>query len=348
MRGDWARDHKLKIRRTPRDRKRLFELGNGKSVRPIGRVRADVIITRAASSSSPPRKKKEWFYVFEKCPVPIVLGMPFLEREAILSTNKHLLEVCPKAYSDVDSCLWIGSPRNQIRCSIDGRPTVATADTGSDLNLMSLDYAKRNGHYIDERPEVRRRLQYGDCSEAETMGQVYVNNFSLDWRSPTTMSEIGEDDLVSEDKPQHDGIDLPDNAFGQHHAIFHVLPVLSSDIILGCPLLEATDAFSQQGIQLSSSDHAFRRKKKASCLNLIIEKGWKEWFVNPFKRTERVPPPESESSHHDKRFNHRYEVKQMNIAIESLAGAAKQRKKDELTTLENNWKLKHRGCAFCT
>ncbi|KAK7966035.1 uncharacterized protein PG986_000312 [Apiospora aurea] len=161
MREDWACDHKLKIRRTPRDRRRVFELGNGRSVRAVGRVYVNVEITRAAPSSLRPRKRKVWFYVFEQCPVPIILGMPFLESEAIFTRNEHLLEACPKAYSDIDSLLWIGSPRNQIRCSLNGRQAVATADTGSDINLMSLQYAKKNGHWIDDRPEVRRRLQFG-------------------------------------------------------------------------------------------------------------------------------------------------------------------------------------------
>ncbi|KAK8047753.1 Peptidase aspartic [Apiospora saccharicola] len=210
VREDWARDHKLKIRRAPRDRSKLFELGNGKSVRAVGRVCANVEITRAAPSSLKSRKRKVWFYVFEKCPVPIIVGMPFLESEAIFTKNKHLLESCPKHYSDVDSLLWIGSPRNQIRCSLGGQRAVATADTGSDLNIMSLEYAKRRGYWIDDRPEVRRRLQFGDGSIAETMGQVYVDNFILDRRSPATTLENSEDDAVFDDKSRHEDKDDTD------------------------------------------------------------------------------------------------------------------------------------------
>ncbi|KAK8017529.1 hypothetical protein PG993_013855 [Apiospora rasikravindrae] len=258
MREDWTRDHKLKVRRTPRDRRKLFQLGNGRSVRAEGRVRADVRITRAASSSRP--RKKEWFYVFKECPVPIILGMPFLESEAIFTRNQHLLEACPKAYSDIDSLLWIGSPRNQIRCSLNGRQEVATADTGSDINLMSLEYAKKNGHWIDDRPEVRRRLQFGDRSVAETMGQVYVNNFSLDWRSPAATMELEEDGGIHDEKPQNDDMDDTNKVYVWQYVVFHVLPDLPCDIILGRPLLKATDAFSQQEMHLASSEHKCRRE----------------------------------------------------------------------------------------
>lgn len=356
MREDWASNHNLKIRRTPRDRRKLFELGNGKLVRAAGRACANVEISRAARSPSRSRKRRVWFYIFENCPVPIILGMPFLESEAILTTNQHLLETCPKDYGDVDSICWIGSPRTQIRCSLDGQRSVATADTGSDLNLMSLDYAKRSGYWIDDRPEVRRRLQFGDGSVAETMGQVYVSSFSLDWRSPSSTLETAEANSVPGENPQNDDKDDVGIVQVWRQVIFHVLPGLPCDILLGRPLLEAADAFNRPGVQLLSSDRKFRDGKNTSCLNIIIEKDSSKWFANPFRRRKRAPPPatnrgqmiQGESSHHDMRHAHWYSVAQMKVEIESLTGRAKRRKLDELATLERNWEMLHKGCAFCT
>ncbi|KAK8135397.1 hypothetical protein PG984_003337 [Apiospora sp. TS-2023a] len=352
MREDWARDHGLKIQRTPRDKRKIFELGNGTLVRAVGRVCANVELTRAAPSSLQARKRKAWFYIFKRCPVPVILGMPFLESEAIFTTNRHLLEACPKTYSDVNIMFWIGSPRNQIRCSLDGRRAVATADTGSDLNLMSLDYARRSGYWIDDRPEVRRRLQFGDGSVAETMGQVYVNSFSLDWRSPSSTLETAEDDPVLGEKSQNDDKDGTDITYVWRQVVFHVLPGLPCDLLLGRPLLEATDAFNQQGIQLLSSDHTFRDGKNISCLNVIIDMGK---FAKLFKGWKRAPPPATnmgqtilrESAHHDLRHAHWYTVMQMKAEIRSLTGLAKRRKQDELATLERNWEMVHRVCPFC-
>lgn len=357
MRKDWARDHKLKIRQAPRDRSNLFELGNGESVRAVGRVCAKVEITRAAPSSLQPRKRKVWFYVLEKCPVPIIVGMPFLESEAIFTKNKHLLESFPKHYSDFNSLLWIGSPRNQIRCSLGGQRAVATADTGSDLNLMSLEYAKSRGYWIDDRPEMRRRLQFGDDSIAETMGQVYVDNFILDWRSPATTLENTGDNSAFDEKSQQDDKDDTDIVYVWNQVIFHLLPDLPCDIILGRPFLEGTDAFSQQGIRLSSSDHRFRRRKNIhiSCLNIVIDLGWIRWRTNSFKRKKRAAPLTrnggqiipNRGSHDDERHAHWYQVSLMEDAIGTLADVAKQRILDELTKLKRHWETQHRDCAFC-
>ncbi|KAK8067061.1 hypothetical protein PG997_013808 [Apiospora hydei] len=355
MREDWACDHKLKIRRTPRDRRRVFELGNGKSVRAVGRVYVNVEITRAAPSSLQPRKRKVWFYVFEKCPVPIILGMPFLESEAIFTRNKHLLEACPKAYSDIDSLLWIGSPRNQIRCSLNGRQAVATVDTGSDINLMSLEYAKKNGHWIDDRPEVRHRLQFGDGSVAEIMGQVYVNNFSFDWRSPPTTMEFEEDDGILDEKSQGDNVDDTNKVYVWQQVVFHVLPDLPCDIILGRPLLEATDAFSQQEMHLSSSDHKYWRRKYTSCLNIVIDLGWIRRRTHSLKGKTRAQPLSGTGAqvvpskwfHDDERHAHWYRLSQMEDEIQSLTGIAKQEKVDALTRVKERWEMQHRGCSFC-
>ncbi|KAK8110413.1 uncharacterized protein PG998_006870 [Apiospora kogelbergensis] len=338
MREDWAREHKLKIRRTSRDRM-LFQLGNGKSIRAMGRVRAHVRISRAQSLSQ--SRRKEWFYIFENCPVPIVLGLRFLDCASIFTTNKHLLEDCPKAYSDIDSVLWIGTPRNQMRCSLDGQRAVATADTGSDLNLMSLEYTKRNGYCIDDRPEMKRLLQFGDGSTAETMGQVHVNNFSLDWRCPPITSGLANDKITSDEKPQYGDGDVTDEIFVLDQVVFHVLPDLPCDIILGRPLLEATDAFSQRDIQLASFDHRFKQKRNMACFNIVIKLRWTR-----DSSKKRVP---TRQDHENEQHAHLYRLSLMEEDIDRLTGLAKQEKLDEMARVKTRWETEHRqrGCAFC-
>ncbi|KAK6834876.1 hypothetical protein PG987_009570 [Apiospora arundinis] len=347
MREDWARKHKLKIRRRPSDRG-LFQLGNGQTIRAMGRVRAYIKIVRA--QSMPQSRRKEWFYVFKKCPVPIVLGMPFLDCANILTRNKHLLEVCPKDYSGIDSVLWIGTPRNQMRCSLDGRRAVATADTGSDVNLMSLDYSKHNGYQIDNRPDVRRHLQFGDGSVEETMGQVYVNNFSLDWRSPPTTLSPVEDDMLLAEKSQNGDISDTDTVSVQYHVIFHVLRNLPCGIILGRSLLETTDAFSQDGIQLPFSDPKRGQKKGPACFNVVVDKGGTcNLFKNPFKK---APPPlpvsQDKTSHDNERHAQWGRVSQIEDDIKALMGTARQAKEDELRSLKKRLDTQHSKCGFCT
>jgi hypothetical protein len=63
---------------------------------------------------------------------------------------------------------------------MDGRDLVAVADTGSDLNIISFECAKREQFRIDTREEARTWVQFGDKSKTRTIGQVYVYDLSLD------------------------------------------------------------------------------------------------------------------------------------------------------------------------
>jgi hypothetical protein len=69
---------------------------------------------------------------------------------------------------------------------MDGRDLVAVADTGSDLNIMPFECAKREQFRIDTREEARTWVQFGDKSKTRTIGQVYVSDLSLDWRTTET------------------------------------------------------------------------------------------------------------------------------------------------------------------
>lgn len=69
-----------------------------------------------------------------------------------------------------------------MRISLNSRVLIATPDTGSDLNLISLAYAEREGFYIDRSRKARQRLQVTDGSEVQTVGRVYIPSLSLDWR----------------------------------------------------------------------------------------------------------------------------------------------------------------------
>lgn len=239
-----AVEHGFRIRRKANDKKR-FEVGNGDIVWSIGRVFETVGLP-----GSPFWQKKRWFYVLENCPVPLVMGMEFLREAEILTKYRHLLENCPAEMSNIPSLLWIGSPRNRLRCTIDGRQLEAVADTGSDLNLMSLACAEREGFRIDRRMEARTQIEVGSGKVIETLGQVYVSNLTLDWRepeaeppkkalhTPTTNAPLEPDPHESTYPPQGEGDD-------EFYIPFHVMENLPCDIIFGHKFLDDTDAFNK-------------------------------------------------------------------------------------------------------
>ena len=86
-----------------------------------------------------------------------------------------------------------------------GRLLVATPDTGSDLNLMSLACATREGFHMNKSPEGCIGLQVADGSEVETIGQVYVSSLSLNLRMEQSVSSGASTEFNFEDVGCVDG-----------------------------------------------------------------------------------------------------------------------------------------------
>lgn len=149
-----------------------------------------------------------------------------------------------------------------MKCCLDGRNLVAVADIGSDLNFMSLECAKREGFYIDGREKARMRIRLGDGTEAETIGQVHIYNLSLDWREPITLS------MPSHDPDLLIPTDLTSQSDEFHGTIFHVLPGVPHDVILGqYLLLHKTDRFDRFSAWAGYSI----KNKKAVDFNILIK-----------------------------------------------------------------------------
>jgi len=333
----------LKIRRTPKDIKQ-FELGSGKCISSLGRVRVTVELP-----GNTLRRKKRWFYIFSTCPVPLILGMPFLKEAEILTKNRHMLESCHAEFNSISSLLWIGSsrgsssPRNRFECSLDGHELEAVGDTGSDLNFMSLKCARREKFQIDRRREARRGIRIGDGTESETIGQVYIYNLSLDWRKPpttrrTSIDVNGMDNILDDTFSQMDQKD-----FG---AIFHVLPGLPYDVIFGLDLLDQTDAFN-----LCPNIYPTRPAKNHDTfeLNVLISLGPVSIRLPISRRLRQYTTvsPDPKEVHDDARHAElfRRTKKDEDIALlpaghQHLARLRERRRIEE-------WEALHRTCIYC-
>ncbi|RFU30696.1 hypothetical protein B7463_g5670, partial [Scytalidium lignicola] len=298
MSKTFANEQKLEIYQRTKDIKR-FQMGSGKYVWSVGRV-----YLRVEVPGLPLRRKKRSFYVLEGCPVPIAVGMPFLEEAEIQTKNRHLLETCPADWSNISHFLWIETPRNRMNYSLGEHYLVAVADTGSDLNLMSLDCAKREGFDIDTRPEVRRRVQVGDGTEVETIGRVYIYNLQFDRRKPE--SHFPEAAVQAASVPFPASTPDASNALfqtstdNQEIIILDVIEGLPSDVVFGRDLLEATDAFNHCPDLFSSSRG---NKHNAYEFNVFIDCG--PLFPRPRflrRRQEEAIAPETKEQHDDKKW----------------------------------------------
>lgn len=340
----------LEIHRGPEGLKE-FELGSGKSVKSVGRAQLSVQLPGITL-----QKAKRWFYVFERCPVDLILGMEFLEEGQILTKNRYLLESCPAELRNISSLLWIGSPRddnstgyvkNRLRCSMDGRDLVAVADTGSDLNVMSFECAKREHFRIDTREEARTWVQFGDGSKTKTTGQVYVYSLSLDWRTtetpvsnhilPNLSNNCGEVSSGNAHQEQHDG---------SFCTVFHVLPGLPCDVIFGRHLLDQLDAFNRSPDLLSSSSPG---NKNHFELKVLISLGRVAFKLcgSKHKKASTTPLPNTKEAHDDERHSEMFRRSQKKEEIDLMPiGQQVQAKAREDRRLRR-WDADHATCIHC-
>jgi hypothetical protein len=178
----------------------MFELGDGTRIKSIGRAHIAYSLPSSCGFFS---RRKRWFHVLMECAVPLILGKGFLDETEVLTKNTHLLERCPVDYFTIPSLKFIGTPRTRsgIGVSMDGRVLVATPDTGSDLNLISLACANREGFHINKSPKGCIRLQVADGSEVQTVGQVNISSPSLNliMEQTFTRSTNGESNIDGAD-----------------------------------------------------------------------------------------------------------------------------------------------------
>jgi hypothetical protein len=355
-----AVDRKLYIqRRRPRDIKE-FQLGNGKFIWSIGRVRVKVQIPGL------PLRKSLNFYVFKDCPVDLVLGISFLAKAKIFTTNRHLLEECPSEMKNISPLLWIvfqkskkpvpEHPPNRLNCWLDGRSLVAAADTGSDLNMMSLDCARREEFEIDTRPESRRYVRFGDGTQGETIGQVYVYSFTLDWRradtkirTETSPLKPGSeaDALVAILGPEHP---TPSEQVIERgcasNVIFHVFPGLPCDVVLGGDLLRKTDAFNFCPDLLFSKS---RGRTKAFELNVLISLGPWSKKLSGFRNREQgnTSAPHGKVAHDDERHDEMFRRSETEAKIARLPPSQRAQEEAKEKRKIREWDAVHVNCTHC-
>jgi hypothetical protein len=238
-----------------------------------------------------------------------------------------------------------------MKCSLDGQDLLAVADTGSDLNLISFKCAKRGRFHIDRRRECRQRVRDGDGSEVETIGQVYVSNMGLDWRSPETDSPespnlsnlpLGASDPNLSTSTTLISANTESESFG---AVFHVLPGLPCDVIFGRDLLETTNAFSLCP-ELSKAQHA--DDDNPFELSVLISLGSISLALPIPRRKRRIHVVESAREEHDnERHAEMYRRSQKDDYIALLPMHEQERAKILKRRRALAWDKLHINCVHC-
>lgn len=142
-----------------------FQLPTGKIIEAIGRVSAQVRFAKDPDHED--GRVICFFNVFSRLASPVLIGMTFLKAtETITKYTQRLVDLPPSVKRSFSLCA-VGNATNRVCCIIDGRDVVASADTGSELALMSGAYAARHGLLREYSCEV---LELADGSLEYTSG----------------------------------------------------------------------------------------------------------------------------------------------------------------------------------
>ncbi|RTE78048.1 hypothetical protein BHE90_007478 [Fusarium euwallaceae] len=238
-----------------------LRMANGKLLRAIGRLRATWRFSTDPESS--------WdiiFLVLEDFIYDLVLGNEFLRASETMAQNKKRLSRIPRPLRAL-SVLYVNNlgPANQrLLGTMNGELVEALPDSGSEPNLVSLEWAIRQGWKDKIDGADVRLLQLADGSVERTMGSLAVT-----WKFQTP---LGDGSL-------EEGITV----------LFHIYYGCVYDAILGEDVLTATDAFSKHQESFIDVD----APPGPSGLNLVI---WLQPKDNVKAKNRRMSRPEPKPS----------------------------------------------------
>ncbi|KDN60091.1 hypothetical protein CSUB01_06357 [Colletotrichum sublineola] len=150
----------------------------------------------------------------------------------------------------------IGAVTQRLSGMIVGESVEALPDSGSEPNLLSLDYVIRRGFDKLMNTNDLRMIQFADGTVQKTMGSVWLN-----WAYAGSLGDDGDDE------------------WSEHFVEFHVLDGCAYDVIIGQDALEDADAF----ITHEGSFMDLDMDSEPSGLNLVI------WASNGHHE-QAIPP----------------------------------------------------------
>ena len=146
-----------------------FRIANGKYVKALGRMLVEVTFVKDRSTAL-----YCTFYIFKHLVSPLIMGMQFLNETETLVKNKHRLETLVSPTSGPIQLCSLNSPRCRLYCQANSEANLANADTGSEVELMSLAYVMKRGFHMTSVDYYSSAVQFADGSTAHLAGKVDI------------------------------------------------------------------------------------------------------------------------------------------------------------------------------
>ncbi|KAE9976488.1 hypothetical protein EG328_002604 [Venturia inaequalis] len=158
---DLALQHNLFIEHGDDHLPMKVQATNGNWLSPCGHIRASCSVDGTGPYSS-------IIYVFRHLTDPgLLFGRAFLDKSKAFTAK--LLKEIPR-WPSIPAVRSIGCPSVLLSCSLDGKSVGASPDSGSDVNLISRDYAVK--HFKIEPASGSEMIQYVDDSIERISGIV--------------------------------------------------------------------------------------------------------------------------------------------------------------------------------
>ena len=248
------------------DNESSFQLPNGKIIKAVGHV---VVAVQFARHVGPGAASITChFNVFEKLALPVLIGMTFLRATETLTKYTSRMVDLPAIWKRSLRLCTMGNATNKVACTIDGRAVYATADTGSELTLVSGTYAAK--HRLLYEPGCEE-LELADGSLEYTSGfaDVIIRILATNsWETKVIRLHIWEAlqlDVILDEETVEDLRLFQDDFATIISAASYIVPSLSPIIHLGS--VEAS--FMQAGDKLREKTKLIRTSLKSKICSIF-------------------------------------------------------------------------------
>ncbi|ORY09581.1 hypothetical protein BCR34DRAFT_368352 [Clohesyomyces aquaticus] len=204
------------------------------------------------------------FYVFQKLASPLIMSGKFLRDTETLSKYRSRLLYRARALIPIPVIRTLGKVDQRLLCSLDGQDVEALPDSGSDIDAISYDYARKRGLHIE--PD-ERSVMFADGTIGRTQG-VCIAQLAIGFgvqridssaqppRRTHSAHSTGDysgnmatdDDTPSDDIPPVAQLNVSHRMGGSRSMIvaeFHILKELTVDVLIGTGSLETLEVYEK-------------------------------------------------------------------------------------------------------
>jgi hypothetical protein len=241
--------------------KKSFQMANGQVVSCCGRTVVSCIFGSEFHMGHTGIESA--FYVFEKLASSLIMSLGFLERtETLTSHRSRLIDLSPPRLC-IPRIQAIGETQKRVLCTVGDEEAQAVADSGSEVDLFSLDYAQRRAFVIKPK---RLWLMFADGSVAQTVGsttvRLYIGPYDPALENVSRTVSLAIDDaaeaISSLDLNEDGGITADEGKVSRSHndmssdtqlrkileVEFFVLEGMSAEVLIGEDTLESLEVFT--------------------------------------------------------------------------------------------------------